>query len=209
MRTCCAGGCSVERSTFTLKIAEGKKPTVALRKKFLNYAERDCLTWLTDHLSGADEIIVEMMLAFTDKWEPIPLNNYGQPVFGCGFKWDDIWCRIKSDVIVRREKECHIIDHKTGKVNEDQHEKQLDLYALGCFAYYPEVDTVNATMLYFDHGVTLDRVYTRGKDFTRLKKLWEKKVRKLLSDTRFLPTPNRLCRWCHYSGDNDGPCKAG
>ena len=43
-------------------------------------------------------------------------------------------------------------------------------------------------------------------DVKRLKALWAKRTKEMLSDTTFAPKPNRFCGSCHYRASNGGPC---
>ena len=73
--------------------------------------------------------------------------------------WDDnVWARIKLDAFRRYdERTAGLIDYKTGKKmgNEVKHMQQMQLYAVGAFMRYPEIEMIDAEFWYFDHGPAL------------------------------------------------------
>lgn len=123
----------------------------------------------------------------------------------------DAWCRVKVDAcfVDGKARRAKVIDYKTGKVREE-HEEQLDLYALAAFIVLEnEVDEVEVELWYLDQGVQKPdepRVYLRD-EVPALKKKWEKDVAPMLRDTRFQPKPSKACTWCFYRAANKGPCK--
>ena len=133
-------------------------------------------------------------------------------------RWDDwngAWCRAKADAVVPPKiiegepAEVRIIDFKTGKVKEDgEYDEQLELYGLAGLLTYPTADIATGELWFLDHGKTIgaQKEFTQ-KDVPKLKKAWELRVKKMLSDTQFKPTPGQACRWCHFSKAKDGPCK--
>lgn len=157
------------------------------------------------------DMVVEDNWAFTKDWDQT--------------RWDDwvhCWVRIKLDcayIVKYVDKTVLIVrDWKTGKFREEKNEEyveQLELYALAALILYPHVDEVQPILDYVDLGVVYPPankplVYTQ-KDLPRLKKLWEKRTKAMLSDTRFAPRPNNLCKWCHFrknnAGNGGGQCK--
>lgn len=124
-------------------------------------------------------------------------------------KWDDwagCWLRIKLDCAHTVEDDTLIItDWKTGKFREDNIEdyvEQLDLYALAALILMPHIQKVLPRLAYLDFGIIYptegnEIVYTQA-DVSRLKKLWAKRVKPMLSDTRFAPKANFGCRWCWF-----------
>jgi len=130
-----------------------------------------------------------------------------------GYFSSDVWLRLKVDSCNAVNKNTlNIIDFKTGKIR-DGYEEQLELYATVTFSIF-EVDTITTELWYVDHGVILGRSkeeqdifkFTLG-DHEKLIKLWEGRVRAMLNDTRYTPTPNYACQWCHFSKAKGGPCK--
>lgn len=126
-----------------------------------------------------------------------------------------IWLRIKFDfwVYIEESRTLLIIDYKSGKVRPDEHQEQLDLYALaGLLRFSGKVDHVQTELWYIDQdegpGDTMRGLYPANMQ-SQLKVGWAKKTKLLLNDTRFPATPNYLCGWCHFRASNGGPCRHG
>lgn len=149
-------------------------------------------------------VIVEDTWAFTKDWTVTAWND-----------WVGCWLRIKLDCAHLEDGDTlHVKDWKTGKFREQMNEEymeQLSLYALGALMLMPHVNHVVPLLMYLDTGEVYPPenspiVYSRT-DLPALKKEWEKKIKSMLSDTRFAPRANDKCRWCAFSAAKDGPCK--
>jgi len=139
--------------------------------------------------------VAECEWAFTTQWTPT--SWFGR----------DAWCRIKTDLVFTAKKELTIVDHKTGKRREEQHQGQLSLYALGGFIMYPAVDRINTAIWYLDAGApNLTSGYDRD-ELPDIKNAWLDKTRPMLTDTVYAPRPGNYCRWCHFRKANGGPCE--
>ena len=129
------------------------------------------------------------------------------------FDWNACWLRVVIDAkyeqkIGKTTNRMVVIDHKTGKVYGDNAE-QLDLTATAALAANPKVDEVEVQLWYLDQGLILPekpKVYGR-ETLAKKEKEWEKKVYPLLTDKKFVPTPNDGCRRCHFRKSNGGPCR--
>ena len=149
-----------------------------------------------------EKVFPELSIALTKDWR---LTNWFA---------DDCWLRVKIDCVqlIGDGASANIFDWKTGKPklewSKADYDAQLELYALAAMLKFEELDHVFCLLLYVDAGVaypnTQGRLFTRD-DIPGLKAKWEKRVVKMMSDTAFLPTPNRLCQWCYYS--DIGKCK--
>ena len=113
----------------------------------------------------------------------------------------DVWLRMKADVVRFFEKSgALIIDYKTGKKfgNEVPHTQQGQLYAIGAFMKYPELDVVDVEFWYLDEGKKTRKTYTRdqiGRFLARFMSRFEK----LTTCVNFTPKPNiHNCKWCDY-----------
>lgn len=139
--------------------------------------------------------IIEQELAVDVRWKP------------CSWFAPEAWCRVKLDAVVWNEKSCElvVIDFKTGRVRA-KNEEQLDLY--GTVAYSSEglIERVTAELWYLDEGELQRKTYMRT-DALRLRKVWEKRTKKLLTDRSFKPTPGNHCRWCPFQAVRGGPCE--
>lgn len=144
--------------------------------------------------------VVEGELAFDKSWKKVDWFSR------------EAWCRIKMDALVPPVDggTARDIDFKTGKLREaGEHDDQLMLYGLAGLLVFPTASAATGELWFTDHGKIVQRqegVFPR-KDESALKKLWEGRVKKMLTDTRFEPTPSNACRWCHFRRANDGPCK--
>ena len=80
----------------------------------------------------------------------------------CGYMdWDTTWLRAIYDfAIVRTEsKWAAIWDWKNGAIRPDN--DQLKLFAATGFLAWPEVDTIDTSLVWLKHGITSDRQYRR------------------------------------------------
>lgn len=142
---------------------------------------------------------VEQQLAFNSKWKPA--EWFGK----------DAWCRIVVDAIYASDEteRVTLIDHKTGKP-KDWHPDQLSLYAIAGFALYPAAKEVSAELWYLDSGPgAAQPVVYEAKEVPGLKRQWAARVKPMLNDTEFKPTPSFQCSWCNFSKKKGGPCTAG
>lgn len=122
-----------------------------------------------------------------------------------GDDWNNVWCRGLIDLLILEKCTATDIDYKTGK-QYDTHEDQGELYAIQTMVHHPNINIVDVEFWYLDLGEVDGWAYNR-KDLKKLQKKWEKKVKPMLTDTKFKPTPGWYCKWCNYSSDKNGPCK--
>lgn len=139
----------------------------------------------------------EQQLAFDKGWRP------------CDWFGPQTWVRVVMDLfyVDADGVTAHVIDWKTGKVR-DEHEEQLELYAIAAFIVGPPtLETVETTLAYLDQGEVTQKTYTRA-EAEALKAKWEKATRRMLTDTTFKPTPSHdACRWCWFG--QSGKVKGG
>lgn len=124
--------------------------------------------------------------------------------------WDsDIWFRSKIDALKVLRSSADAIDYKTGKEREE-HEEQLDAYAVSIFLKFPKVDTVTASMWYLDLGTITSVKYSREVDFKGLLEEWLRRGDEVVSDLEMAPTPSKKwCGWCPFHAKKGGPCRDG
>lgn len=123
---------------------------------------------------------------------------------------DDAWLRAKTDIYRLNIKTniLLIVDCKTGKQREE-HDLQLDLYALLGLLKMPTVDAVDSRIWYTDMGIEMpaeEKLYTQA-DVPKLKKFWMARVKPMMTDTRFKEKPSNACSFCFFSKAKGGPCK--
>lgn len=147
------------------------------------------------------DVYVELQLNFDSEWNIIE------------DKWSpDIWCRVKVDIVVLEDDGViRVTDVKTGKVKSDGYMEQLDLYALAIFLGFDDVTTIITDLWFVDHGVIKpdenDIISYSHNQIPELKSAWNKRVKKMLADRRFMPTPNQFCDWCPFNKTKGGQCK--
>lgn len=128
------------------------------------------------------------------------------------------WCRIVYDakLWVKKALRVRIVDFKTGQIYPDDNDEQMELYAITGFSEHPEAVEVVTELWYLDQPRNADaksearnpRVRTfKQKDMPKLRKKWEARVKPMMADRRYLPTPGRQCSWCPYSKRKGGECE--
>ena len=106
-----------------------------------------------------------------------------------------------------------INDGKSGKYRPDDNDAymlQLDLYAAAGVVQFPSSREVHTRLLYTDHGIKFPvkgpAVYTVAQAKASQKE-WERRVKPMFADKRFVATPGYYCSWCPYSKNKNGPCR--
>lgn len=177
------------KRTFPVELAAFKTLFMELRKQYKK------------KING---MVVEDSWAFRDDWSETSWND-----------WAGCWLRIKLDAAWHRDEvTLEINDWKTGKFKPDQnvvYMEQLELYALAALILHPHLERAIPRLRYLDQDVVFpadgeEVVYTPA-DIPKLKKTWEKRVRAMMSDTKFVATPNNKCRWCFFG--QSGKAKGG
>jgi RecB family exonuclease len=100
----------------------------------------------------------------------------------------------------------HVIDYKTGKPYVANME-QVEVYALGAFAKFDDVETVVGELWYLDHEEPHEKAFHRSQ-VSKLARKWEQRADRLLSAKEYPSRINRFCDWCPYNSDKGGPCTA-
>lgn len=151
-------------------------------------------------------MIVEDNWAFTKDWDETQWND-----------WVNCWVRIKLDCAHYETPTLLVItDWKTGKPNDykkAEYMEQLELYALAALLMSAVEDvTVEPRLGWLDTGemypAERERTqYTRA-DLKALMTKWNKRVKPMMSDTRFAPKPSAFgCRYCYFG--QQGKAKGG
>jgi hypothetical protein len=141
-----------------------------------------------------DAVKVEAWWGVDTQWRPMDRNS---------------WLVGKVDAHVQDGSELIIIDHKTGRIYADKHEKQASLYtALGA-AFYPKVKKVITEFWYLDQGETLTWSWPAAQ-LPGLQKMWGARGAQVMAPTNFEARPGYYCKWCPLSREhNNGPCTKG
>lgn len=134
---------------------------------------------------------------FTHDWEPT------------GFFDDNVWCRMKLDVLefpMGIENHADVIDWKSGKKwgNEVKYTQQGQLYAVGTFMKYPELLSIKTRFLFTDTGEKMERVYSRNQMPPILTNFTQRGER-MTTAMHFKPKPSKIaCRFCPYGPNGRG-----
>jgi RecB family exonuclease len=120
-------------------------------------------------------------------------------------KQTPLWLRMKIDAHYFPSKGVvHVIDYKTGKPYP-QNMEQVEVYALGAFGKFDDVNTVVGELWYLDHEEPHEKVYARSQA-PKLARRWEQRADRLLTAVQYPPRANRFCDWCPYNAKKGGPC---
>lgn len=142
-------------------------------------------------------LMLECEWAYTKNWSP------------CSWFGSEAWVRMKLDLayITEPKNGVHmkVIDYKTGRSQADP--EQLELYVIGAFLKFPDLDSVTPEFWYIDQDEIVQGDTFERKDLKKLQAKWKKKVKPLLADRTFAPRPSDKCRWCYYRKDEHGDCK--
>lgn len=129
---------------------------------------------------------------------------------------DDIWCKMKLDNF-RTEAPLNtgvdyaqVIDYKTGRKfgNEVKHIQQAQVYMIGAFMKFPQLNHVKVEFWYFDQNSKLQKLYSRDNLNQYLNKFTQRALR-LTECDNFEAKPSKMhCRWCDYGVANGtGACE--
>jgi RecB family exonuclease len=147
--------------------------------------------------------ITEGKWAMTVQWKPTGF-----------FEWKAAWVRLVLDAHYRpASHHARVIDYKTGRIYGDNLE-QMELYAIGGKAHYPEVEVVSTELWYLDQPLVASGKNANPRivkfdeaKVIKLQKHWREKVTPMLTDRKFIPRPGEQCARCAYSKRRGGPCK--
>ena len=120
----------------------------------------------------------------------------------------DVWYRVVMDVCVDFDDEGLIVDHKSGKVYDKEHEAQARDYAACGFNFYPSWEKVEVKFIYIDQSSATPYHFNR-RDLPELMDGIERRMNAMSSDVKFEARKNSKCKWCHYRNSNGGPCEIG
>ena len=130
----------------------------------------------------------------------------------CGF-FDNrkVWYRGIADLVVINGKKAKVGDYKTGRNTKYADVGQLELMALSVFAHQPEIEEVDAALLFPIAREKIGRTYTRD-DIEHLWEKWEKKFERMEKAHEtgvFNAKPSGLCKKhcivvsCEHNGANN------
>ncbi len=138
-------------------------------------------------------MIVEDNWAFTKEWTETQWND-----------WVGCWVRIKLDCAHYVADTIMVVtDWKSGKPNDyktREYMEQLELYALSALLLHPFLTEVQVRIGWTDVGemYPAEPLSFYPKDQKRLLKEWNSRVAPMMADTKFVPKPNSMCKWCYF-----------
>jgi CRISPR/Cas system-associated exonuclease Cas4 (RecB family) len=122
------------------------------------------------------------------------LNFNRQP---CTWAAKDMWVRGIADLLIIDGEHARIIDYKTGSERYPE-PNQLKLMALLVFAHYPEVQKIDAALMFILKNVIIDESYTR-EDSNKLWDVFASDLERLslaYENNSWPANPSALCRFC-------------
>ncbi len=143
--------------------------------------------------------------AFTEIDLAVALDRKGKWIPSRYDDWNNVWCRSYGDLLVVDDRIATYVDYKTGRAYPS-HMDQGELSAINTMIHFPAVNIVDTEFWYLDSGEVDGDTYHR-KNLRKLQLKWLKKVKSMLTDTKFEATPNQWCSRCFFSKTNDGPCE--
>jgi hypothetical protein len=158
----------------------------------LNKFERD-FELLRENFN-AGKVELEQQWGVDRAWQPV--------------SWRDptLWGRIKLDAFVHESETSAVcIDYKTGKKfgNEHKHLLQNMFYVIGAFQRYPKLEYIQGEFWYLDHGVKLEKAFTRKEAEILLPRL-DKRAAAVTNARTFPPRPSLSnCKYCDYKKSGD------
>ena len=143
------------------------------------------------YIEENDRIELEQTWAFRDDWTPTVWND-----------WDNVWLRIKTDLTAWLSgSSAVVVDYKTGRAygNEVKHTQQGQLYAVGAFMMYPQLEEVWVELWYLDHNTVMQHHYKRHVVMQQYFKKWDKRLRQVTEASHFpFKANDHTCRYCPY-----------
>ncbi len=79
----------------------------------------------------------------------------------CGFRDKNVWWRGIADLIIIKDKKAWVIDYKTSKSAEYADKGQLELMAMATFKHFPEIQKINAGLLFVIANKAVKEVYRK------------------------------------------------
>jgi CRISPR/Cas system-associated exonuclease Cas4 (RecB family) len=128
--------------------------------------------------------VSEEQWEFDEGWYPLELNA-------------TLWLRMKIDAYYQPSKDLmHVIDFKTGRPYGSNIE-QVEVYAIGAFSKFDDVETVVGELWYLDHEEPHEKTFHRNQ-VSKLARKWEQRAERMLEAKAYPAKPAQHCRWCPF-----------
>ena len=120
----------------------------------------------------------------------------------CEWMSDDVWLRMATDCMIKPDKTQAIIyDWKTGKSfgNEVKYMQQMQLYAIGAFARFPDLECIDVHLAFVDDGKIRTKDFIRNDKLYKLMGRFHERGERMTSATEFRPKANMMnCKFCPF-----------
>ncbi len=149
---------------------------------------------------AAGDATVEDQWAFTEDWA---MADW----FG-----DTTWLRMATDCTIFTQDAAEVYDWKTGKSfgNEVKYMQQMQLYAVGVFMRFPEINFVDVTLGFLDDGKTRVKHFERNDKMVTLMAKFTERGNRMTNCVDFRPKPNPMnCRYCPFGPGGTDACLFG
>jgi RecB family exonuclease len=128
----------------------------------------------------------------------------------CDWFDSSVWLRMATDCYISiNDDEAIIYDWKTGKSigNEVKYMQQMQLYAVGAFMRYPELEHVDVKLGFLDDGKVREKSYQRDHKINTLIFRFTERASRMTSCVDFRPKPNATnCKWCPFGPSGTKAC---
>ena len=203
------------KAKFIMKLDEPQAPAMArgaeihgLAQDFLEGRKKT----VAHELQSVEHILKDYKKKKASAEGEMGLTRQWQPT---GWFATDVWGRVKIDAKTPWNKSgtiMRVTDWKTGKYAPDRPDygDQTELYALGTFCFHPIVEEVITELVFTDHDQRIAKPVVKAYTRDQLEGMinsWERKLKPMLNDKRFTPSPGAQCRSCNYRKAVGGPCK--
>lgn len=213
-----SGLLTYEQCPYRMKLAkidripepEPKEDSPLVRGSIMHQIAEDYITGQRDDVSGIKHF-QDDLARYRDEYQAGTCEVEGEWGYDNTWTptdWKTAWLRMKLDVLVRKDDTAEICDWKTGRKdgNQIKHTQQGQLYAIGTFLRYPDVQNLQVSFKYLDKNATLDLNYTRN-DIIRPMQQFNKRAKAMTEATTFPPKPNQHnCKWCPYGNNGNKEC---
>lgn len=147
---------------------------------------------------AAGKATAEDKWAFDDDWGPA--DWFGPTT----------WLRLATDCFITHDDDgAEVFDWKTGKSfgNEVKLMQQMQLYACATFMRYPQINYVDARLVFLDDGVIREKNFERGAKINKLIARFTERGNRMTNCVDFRPKPGLACKYCPFGPDNGtGAC---
>ena len=129
--------------------------------------------------------------------------------------WFDsgVWCRMATDCTVIIDDTAEIYDWKTGKSfgNEVKYMQQMQLYAIGAFMLYPDLEFIDVKLGFLDDGKVRTKDFQRGPKLNKLISRFTERGNRMTNCVDFRPKPSaHNCKYCPFGPETGtGACLFG